>query len=166
MCLCPVSMAIIVKQLMKICEQKQKSWWKKSSTKVIYTSFALQNFSCFFTKVALIWHKNRYETVTKTGTVFTKGFTAENCDFLSKKSQSKFSSWGLLVFYTEESKQIFALVGLLLLQLSVSTVSKFLKFMLNKMTIWLLDLEEFDCPDCFRPWTMLMILEMQNQKVT
>ena len=109
MCLCPVSMAIIVKQLMKICEQKQKSWWKKSSTKVIYTSFALQNFSCFFTKVAVIWHKNRYETVTKTGTVFTRGFTAENFDFLSKKSQSKISFGGLLVVYTEKSKQIFIL---------------------------------------------------------
>ena len=29
MCLPPVSMDIIVNQLMKICEQKQKSWWHK-----------------------------------------------------------------------------------------------------------------------------------------
>ena len=113
MCLSPVSMEIIVKQLMKICEQKQKSWWKKSSTKVIYTSFALQNFSCFFTKVALIWQKTVTKTVTKTGTktvtVFTKGFTAEKCDFLSKKSPRKISFGGLLVVYTEKSKQIFIL---------------------------------------------------------
>ena len=29
MCLPPVSMDIMVNQLMKICEQKQKSWWHK-----------------------------------------------------------------------------------------------------------------------------------------
>ena len=60
MCLPPVSMDIIVNQLMKICEQKQKSWWHKH--------IGVQNSGFLQCKISPIFKVSLAQSLTKSPT--------------------------------------------------------------------------------------------------